>query len=280
MASLNLQFSSADPLGQLPDLQARIRKEPQRADLRIFLFQVYCLQGEWAKASAQLQVIEELDKEALPMVQTYREALRCELLRRDVFAGERTPLVLGDPQDWLAWLLEANRLLAQGHVQQAAEMRTKALDAAPAVSGNIDGQPFEWLADADSRMGPVLEAVLNGKYYWIPLQRLAKIAVDAPADLRDIVWTPVVLTFTSGGENVALVPTRYPGTEAHADTKLRMARATDWADRGHDTWVGLGQRMLASDAGDHPLMDLRVVEFDVPAPAAALAAPGEAATDG
>lgn len=279
MASLNLQFSSADPLGQLPDLQARIRKEPQRADLRIFLFQVYCLQGEWAKASAQLQVIEELDKEALSMVQTYREALRCELLRRDVFAGERTPLVLGDPQDWLAWLLEACRLLAQGHVQQAAEMRAKALEAAPAVSGKIDGQPFEWLADADSRMGPVLEAVLNGKYYWIPLQRLAKIAVDAPADLRDMVWTPVVLTFTSGGENVALVPTRYPGTEAQADPKLRMARATEWQDRGHDTWVGLGQRMLASDAGDHSLLDLRVVEFDVPA-APAAAAPGEAAADG
>ncbi|EHR70516.1 protein of avirulence locus involved in temperature-dependent protein secretion [Burkholderiales bacterium JOSHI_001] len=261
-AHLNLQFSSANPLGQLADLQARIRKEPQRADLRIFLFQVYCLQGEWAKASAQLQVVEELDKEALSMVQTYREALRCELLRRDVFAGERTPLVLGDPQDWLAWLLEANRLLAQGHVQQAAELRAKALDAAPAVSGTFDGEPFEWLADADSRLGPVLEAVLNGKYYWIPTQRLVRIEADAPADLRDFVWTPVTLTFTSGGSNVALLPTRYPGTEASGDDRLKMARATDWKDLGHDTWVGLGQRMLATDQGDHALLDLRVVEFN------------------
>lgn len=261
-AHLNLQFSSANPLGQLADLQARIRKEPQRADLRIFLFQVYCLQGEWAKASAQLQVVEELDKEALSMVQTYREALRCELLRRDVFAGERTPLVLGDPQDWLAWLLEANRLLAHGHVQQAAELRTKALDAAPAVSGSFDGEPFEWLADADSRLGPVLEAVLNGKYYWIPTQRLVRIEADAPADLRDFVWTPVTLTFTSGGSNVALLPTRYPGTEASGDDKLKMARATDWKDLGHDTWVGLGQRMLTTDQGDHALLDLRVVEFN------------------
>lgn len=269
MSTLNLQFSSSDPLGQLPDLQARIRKEPQRADLRIFLFQVYCLQGEWAKASAQLQVVEELDKEALSMVQTYREALRCELLRKDVFAGTRTPLVLGDPQDWLAWLLEANRLLAEGHGQQAAELRTKALDAAPTVGGTLDGQRFEWLADADSRMGPVLEAVLNGKYYWIPLQRLAKLTVDAPADLRDMVWTPVVLTFTTGGENVALVPTRYPGTEAQADSKLRMARATEWVDRGHDTFTGLGQRMLASDAGDHPLLDVREIIFDTNPTAAA-----------
>jgi type VI secretion system protein ImpE len=263
-ANLNLQFTSSAPLAQLAELQGRIRKEPQRADLRIFLFQVYCLLGEWAKASAQLQVIEELDKEALSMVQTYREALRCELLRRDVFAGERTPLVLGDPQDWLAWMLEANRLLAQGHVAQARQMRDKALEAAPAVAGKINDQPFEWLADADSRMGPVLEAVLNGKYYWIPMQRLARIEVDAPADLRDLVWTPVVLTFTTGGSNVALVPTRYPGSESLGDEKLRMARATEWKDQGEDTWVGLGQRMFATDIGDFAIMDVRTIDFDQP----------------
>jgi type VI secretion system protein ImpE len=274
---MNLLFSSADPIAQLAELQARIRKEPQRADLRIFLFQVYCLQGEWAKASAQLQVIEEMDKEALPMVQTYREALRCELLRRDVFAGERTPLVLGDPQDWLAWLLEANRLLAQGHVQQAAELRNKALEAAPAVTGLLNDQPFEWLADADSRLGPVLEAVLNGKYYWIPTQRLARIEIEPPADLRDFVWTPVTLTFTSGGTNVALLPTRYPGTEALADDRLRMARSTEWKDLGHDTWVGLGQRMFTTDQGDFALLDVRTVVLNsAPEPVPSADAPAQA----
>ena len=276
-ASSSLQFTSADPLSQLAELQARIRKEPQRVDLRIFLFQVYCLQAAWTKAGSQLQVIEGLDAQALPMVQTYREALRCELLRRSVFAGTRTPLVLGDPQDWLAWLLEANRLQSQGHLDQARELRAKAMDAAPATSGNINGEPFEWLADADSRLGPVLEAVLNGKYYWIPLQRLTRVEVDPPADLRDLVWTPVTLTFTSGGSNVALLPTRYPGAEDLSDDKLRMARSTEWTALAEDIWVGHGQRTLVTDQAEFALMDVRLIELHN----AVMTAPKpEAATDG
>ena len=260
-ANLSLQFSSADPLAQLAALQARIRKEPQRVDLRIFLFQVYCLQGAWAKAGAQLKVIEELDAEALSMVQTYREALSCELLRDGVFAGIRTPLVLGDPRDWLAWLLEANRLLALGHVEQAQAWRDKALAAAPAATGSVDGEPFEWLADADSRLGPVLEAVLNGKYYWIPLERLTRIEIEPPSDLRDMVWTPVTLTFSTGGSNVALVPTRYPGVELLLDDRLRMARGTEWQAVGGNTWIGCGQRMLVTDQAEYALLDVRLIEF-------------------
>ena len=246
-------------------------------DLRIFLFQVYCLQAAWTKAGSQLQVIEGLDAQALPMVQTYREALRCELLRRSVFAGTRTPLVLGDPQDWLAWLLEANRLQSQGHLDQARELRAKAMDAAPATSGNINGEPFEWLADADSRLGPVLEAVLNGKYYWIPLQRLTRVEVDPPADLRDLVWTPVTLTFTSGGSNVALLPTRYPGAEDLSDDKLRMARSTEWTALAEDIWVGHGQRTLVTDQAEIALMDVRLIELHH---AVTTAPKPEAAADG
>ena len=271
--NLNLQFSAVAPLSQLAELQARIRKEPQRVDLRIFLFQVYCLQGAWAKAGAQLKVIEELDAEALPMVQTYRTALSCELLRRGVFAGTRTPLVLGDPRDWLAWLLEANRLLALGHVEPAQQWRDKAMAAAPAAAGTANGEAFDWLADADSRLGPVLEAVLNGKYYWIPLERLARIEIEPPTDLRDMVWTPVTLTFTTGGSNVALVPTRYPGAEDLTDDRLRMARGTDWQAVGADTWIGHGQRMLVTDHAEYALLDLRLIEFD-----AAEAAGGQAET--
>ncbi len=37
---------------------------------------------------------------------------------------------------------------------------------------------------------PVLEAMVNGKYYWIPFSRLASIVIEAPADLRDRVWLP------------------------------------------------------------------------------------------
>jgi type VI secretion system protein ImpE len=112
------------------------------------------------------------------------------------------------------------------------------------------------------RLGPVLEALMDGKYYWIPFDRLRGIVIEAPTDLRDLVWLPATLTFATGGENVALLPARYPGSEEVADDLVRMGRRTDWRDIGAETYVGLGQRMLTTDAGEFPLLDIRRIELD------------------
>jgi type VI secretion system protein ImpE len=264
MASIDLamQFSSTDPLGHFDDLRKMIQKQPQRSDLRIFLFQIYCVQGEWMKASTQLDVLLELDPSSKPMVETYREALRCEALRREVFDGKRSPLVLGAPQDWLAMMIEALRVDGEGRPDAAAELRAKALESAPATSGKLDGAPFAWLADADSRLGPVVEAIINGKYYWVPVSRLIRIEIEKPADLRDFVWAPATLTLENGAANVALIPTRYPGTERETDAALRLARATDWREQPGGAWHGVGQRVLTTDQAEVALLDVRVLAFD------------------
>jgi type VI secretion system protein ImpE len=265
MASIDLamQFSSADPLAHFDDLRRMIQKQPQRSDLRIFLFQIYCVQGEWMKASTQLDVLLELDPSSKPMVETYREALRCEALRREVFEGKRSPLVLGAPQEWLAWMLEALRLDGEAHFEAAGVLRARALEAAPATSGTLDGAAFDWLADADSRLGPVIEAIVNGKYYWVPVSRLMRVEIDKPADLRDFVWAPATLTLANGAANVALIPTRYPGTEHEGDAALRLARATQWREKPAGAWHGVGQRVLATDQAEVALLDVRVLTFDV-----------------
>jgi len=279
MAAIDLamKFSSADPLAHFDELRKMIQKQPQRSDLRIFLFQLYCVQGEWIKAGTQLEVLLELDPSSKPMVETYREALRCEALRREVFDGRRSPLVLGAPQDWLAMMIEALRVDAEGRPDAAAELRARALEAAPATSGKLDDAPFAWLADADGRLGPVIEAIINGKYYWVPVSRLLRIEIEKPADLRDFVWTPATLTLENGAANVALVPTRYPGTERETDSALRLARATDWREQPGGAFHGIGQRMLTTDQAEVALLDVRVITLDtVPVePAAATAGTAE-----
>jgi type VI secretion system protein ImpE len=253
--------------GRLPealaDLQAQVRKEPANPKYRIFLFQLLAVLGQWERALNQLQVVGEMDAASLPMVQTYREALRCESLRAEVFAGRHSPLVFGDPQPWLAWLLEALRLTAMGQYAAARGLRDQAFDAAPAISGRLDEQPFNWLADADPRLGPVLEAVVNGRYYWIPFERIRTIRLELPVDLRDAVWMPAQFTWANGGETVGLIPARYPGSEAAADALVQLGRKTEWQECGEDTWLGLGQRMLATDGGEHSLLDIREITFDV-----------------
>lgn len=247
----------------LAELQAQVRKEPANAKYRIFLFQLLAVLGQWERALNQLNVLGEMDASSLPMVQTYREAIRCEMLRADIFAGRRSPLVFGDPAPWVAFLLEALRLSAEGHPAQAQTARDQAFEAAPATTGTLDGQPFAWLADADPRLGPVLEAVVNGRYYWIPFQRIRTVALEQPADLRDYVWMPARFTWANGGETVGLIPSRYPGSEAGADPLVQLGRKTEWLEGDAGVCLGLGQRMLATDQGEYPLLDIRRIELNV-----------------
>ena len=246
----------------LSELQQQVRKQPANAKHRIFLFQLLAVRGEWQKALTQLNVLRDMDASTLPMVQTYQEAIQCEAIRADVFAGRRSPLVFGDPEHWLALLVEALHPDASGHYAQAADLRGQALEQTPAISGTIDGAEFAWITDADPRLGPVLEAIVNGRYYWVPFQRIAKLELEAPADLRDLVWLPAQFTWSNGGQTVGLVPSRYPGSAQSTDNAIRLARKTDWHTVGEVAQYGLGQRLLATDIDDYSLLDTRLIELN------------------
>jgi type VI secretion system protein ImpE len=256
----------------LTALQDMVRKDASNAKYRNFLFQLLCVMGQWNRALTQLKVAGDLDPLSLPMVQTYREAIQCEALRKDIFSGARAPLIFGEPAPWLGLLLDALRRDAAADHAGAAAARAQAFELAPAGAGSIDGVRFEWIADADQRLGPVLEAVVNGRYFWIPMQHIRRIELEAPVDLRDVVWCPASFTWTNGAQTVGLIPTRYEGTVESGDDALLMARRTEWDGEGAGVSRGLGQRMLVTDVGDHALMDVRLIEFDA-GPAAEVADP-------
>jgi type VI secretion system protein ImpE len=248
----------------LSQVEDQIRSDPAQAKHRIYLFQLLAVLGRWDRALNQLNVLEELDPSANSMVVTYREAIHCETLRVEVFAGKRSPVIFGQPEEWTAFLIESLRLTAEGHHAQAEELRSQAFASAPTTSGMINGEPFEWIADADSRLGPVLEVIINGRYVWVPFQRVSRIEIEEPADLRDAVWMPGNFVWTTGGEMVGLIPSRYTGTEASGDGQLMLSRKTEWIEAGAETFLGRGQRVLATNAGEYALMDLRQIELDAP----------------
>lgn len=256
-----------DPQKALAQLQDAVRAHPSDAKLRIFLFQLLCVLGQWSRALNQLEVAAGLDPAALPMKQTYGDAIRCEVMREQVFEGRKSPMVFGQPEQWIALLIESLLVAGKGQAGESQRLRDQAFAQADAVSGTLDGKAFEWIADADSRIGPVLEAVINGRYYWVPFSRLSKIVIEPPADLRDMVWMPANLLFENGGESVALVPTRYPGSEKSAEGVITLARKTTWEPMGDDAYRGIGQRIFATDAGEWPLMEVRSIELTAPAAA-------------
>jgi len=246
----------------LAQLEADVRADPANSKHRVFLFQLLVVRGEWKRALTQLNVMSEMDAETLGLVHTYREALACEMLRKEVFAGQRSPLIFGEPPEWVALLLEALKHTSEGRHDAAAKLVGQALDAAPATSGRIDEQPFEWLTDGDSRIGPLFEAVINGRFYWVPLVNVRELRIEAPTDLRDFVWAAAHFTWTNGGETVALLPARYPDSDTDADPLIRLGRKTEWDKVAEGTFIGRGQKTLMTDGGEYPLLDIRSIRFD------------------
>lgn len=261
-------LKNGDPVAALARLQEDVRARPSDGKLRVFLFQLLCVLGQWERALNQLKVASELDPLALPMAQMYGDAVRCEAIRTAVFQGSKSPMVLGEPEQWLALLIESRLRAGHGEASHAEELRLRAFEEAPVSGGDIDGRPFEWLSDADSRLGPVMEAIINGRYYWVPFSRLTKVTMEAPEDLRDLVWMPAHLDFDNGGESLALLPTRYAGSESSDDGAIALARKTSWEPIADDAFRGLGQRILATDAGETPMLEIRSISVR-PAGAAA-----------
>lgn len=246
----------------LDELQDIVRRDPSNPKHRIFLFQILCVKGEWDRALTQLNVAADLDPIALAMAQMYREALRIEVLRADIFAGKRSPLIFGEPPEWISLLIEALRIEGEGNDSAAQKLRERAFEDAPSTSGTIDDQPFEWIADADTRLGPVLEVLVNGRYYWAPFSQIHQIQLEKPSDLRDIIWTPCQFIWANGGDAVGLIPTRYPGSESDEDPLIRLGRKTNWTEPTPGSARGCGQRLFATDVDDFPIMDTRKITLE------------------
>ncbi|MBN7821652.1 type VI secretion system accessory protein TagJ [Bowmanella yangjiangensis] len=242
----------------LSELQTAIKQQPANPELRVFLFQLLALMGEWNRALSQLEVLKNLDDANLAMYHTYKPALFAEVMRNEVFAGRRSPMLFGQPEEWMALCIQALNASAQQQFAQAEALRSEAFELAPASSGQVDGQNFAWIADADSRIGPFLEAIVKGTYYWIPFSRIQRIDLQAPEDLRDLVWLPVHLTWTNDGQDVALLPSRYAGSEKSEDSQIQMARKTQWQACGNE-YQGEGLRLLATDTDEYPLLSIRQI---------------------
>ena len=174
---------------------------------------------------------------------------------------------MGTPPAWIGSLIEALKHDGSGDQSAAADLRAKAMDEAEPKACTLDGVACEWIADGDSRLGPVCEVIANGQYYWLPFESCSGISIEAPSDLRDLVWAPAELLLPNEGRVPALIPARYPGTaESSADNadQLKQSRITEWMEQGEDVWFGVGQRLWTSDVGEHPLLNTRMLSMVTP----------------
>ena len=262
MADADTLFRGGDLDGARAALVEIVKSQPSDQQARMFLFQLLALAGEWDKAKNQLQTLAQLSPEAQMLAVTYDQAMAAELQRAAVFAGTEEMPVLAGQDGWTATLARSITLDARGDLGGAEAARSEAFDAAPDTPGELDGQRFDWVADADIRFGPSFEAIIHGRYGLIGFDQIASITSTGPRDLRDTVWYPVQIAFRNDQSIAALLPARYPGSETASDAAQRLGRATAWVDHGAGE-VGCGQHLWSlSDGAERGLLELRRVVFD------------------
>jgi len=258
------RLREGDVRGALEALRERLRREPTVAALRVFYFQLLVVCGDWDRAVQQLDTLKTLGPEHIAFVSVYGNAVRAERERISVLASGATPHVLGQPLAWMAPLIESMRQLTLNNFASAASLRDEAFDQAPALAGIVHTEtseiPFAWIADSDTRFGPVLEVFHRDRYAWLPWQYIQRIDIPVPTDLRDMVWTPVELTLANGSALPTLVPSRYVGSES-AYSAIQLAHRTDWQELSDQHWIGLGQKELVTDQDQYSLLSLRAVDL-------------------
>ena len=262
MSSAEVLLRDGDLAGARADLVELVRKSPGSVEGRMFIFQLLCLTGEWQKARAQLSALAQLSPDAQMLSVAYGQAIDAEIARAEAFAGKAPVALLVKSDGWAQDLAAALGHAAAGRIDEAEDARSRAFDAAPDTPGTIDGQAFEWIADADVRFGPSVEAIIAGKWGLLPFDSLDFIRSEGPSDLRDTIWLPVQIGFRSGQSVAGFLPTRYPGSETSSETADILARATRWID-GPNGENGLGQHVLTLSNGEAcGLLSLRNLSFD------------------
>jgi type VI secretion system protein ImpE len=245
-------------------LQDSVRRRPLATEDRILLFEVLALEGLWDRALTQLEVLVTMEPNAMAFGRVHEPLVRAEIQRGQIERGEAAPLVFGEPQQWMAQALHGNELLVKKEIGAASNALRSATMASPEIGGILNGAKCKWVGDADLRFGPFLEAVIEGRFFWIPFFRILTVKTEAPKHLRDLLWLRAGFTWTNGGEAEGFILARYPGTEKAEDNLLKLNRKTEWRSLEGGMQLGFGQRLIASDNCDYPILEVRELTLEGP----------------
>lgn len=262
-------FHGGHPQEAVAALLPGVRANPESAPLRMLLFQLYAVLGQWDRCENQLKIAVQLDAKLAYMEKVYLPAIRCHPVREAILAGTQPPVVLGEPPEWFGWIVRGNQLLASGKAKEGCALLRDARQAVAGITAMVNDVSGQGLCDADIRYGPVLEAIVNGVYYWIPITRVKEMTTEPPRQICDTLWLPCQFVWDNGGTAIGLLPTLYPGSAVSGDAELQLGHRTDWMEEDQGALVGAGQRILCLGGDEFAILDVRSLRQNLPEPAAA-----------
>jgi type VI secretion system protein ImpE len=262
MATAKELLAASELTAAIDDVTRSVKSNPSSISQRISLFELLLFTGDWNRAEQQLDVIGHQSMENGLGVQVYRSNLNAERDRSRVFADGFRPHFIIDPPSYVLLHLDAIDRLRQGKVNEAREILDRAEEERPAFGNAVNGEDFSDFRDYNDIVGPVLEAIVQDQYTWIPFEHISQLEIDAPKHLRDLVWTPARIEAKDGTNGEIYIHTLYEGSCNHINDQVKLGRMTDWKDLGADLYLGSGLRLFLVDGEDKALLDVRKIEFN------------------
>jgi type VI secretion system protein ImpE len=239
-----------------------VRAAPAEAAPRQLLAELLLFQGNAQRADTLLDALTTMEPAVAVPVAAFRQLLRAEEARRQVWQEGRVPEFIGSPPAHVLRRLEALVALRAGDAAAAIRLVEEAEAARPPSSGTLDGAVFDDFRDADDLCAGVLEVLTTtGKYFWIPTERIIEAEFHRPQRPRDLFWRRVSVSVREGPDGDVFVPALYVPPDPAQPDPIRLGRATDWTGGDGGPVRGVGQRMFLVGEEGRTVMELGSLAF-------------------
>ncbi len=253
-------FNAGRLLDATAAANAAVKKAPTELGARLLLAELLVFGGNLERADVLLDACADLDPAAAVGVAEFRQLVRGEVARRQLFRDGRVPEFLGEPTPCQRAALAAIVALRDGNAAEAQRQAEAAEAGRVHPRGDHAGAPFDDFRDADDMLAGTVEVITTtGKYYWIPAERMRTIAFHAPKRPRDLYWRRATMDVQDGPEGEVYVPAIYAAGSDTLSEDLRMGRATEWLESGPVRGMGAVTLLVGEDAAT--MMELTTLTF-------------------
>jgi type VI secretion system protein ImpE len=263
MADMN----AADLLraGRLTDAiaaaQAAVRKAPLDLAGRILLAELLVFSGNLERADVLLDAASTIDPSATMVVAEFRQLIRADMARRQLFRDGRVPELLSDATEAQTLQLAALVSTRAGDLATATRQSAAAEEARPRVPGRHGDVAFDDFRDADDLLAGNFEVLTTtGKYFWIPSERVVSAEFHPPKRPRDLIYRRVSMTVADGPDGDVYLPAIYSAGDDSTELQ-RLGRETDWQQAEGGPVRGVGQRVFLIGEDDSAIMELGALRF-------------------
>jgi type VI secretion system protein ImpE len=246
--------------GRLAEAIERVTEEvkakPGDLVARTFYFELLALNGDLDRAAKQLDVLASATGEIGGL---YVGAIQAEKERRNFFHGGPRPRVLAETPYAMPYL-EAVEHHAAGASGVAMEI-LQAAEGPNVLRAILNGREVRELNDTHDLLGPFLELVMEGHYAWVPWEAIQSLTIPEPRYLRDTIWTPASIALHSGDHGEVLLFSLYVDSHLQ-DEDVKMGRRSVWEQNPAGFTIAGGQKVIAADDRDWPILEIRSVEVE------------------